>query len=361
MFTHLHLTSIQLLRCGVQQAIVPRVTRTCHIGSHINRRVNTLNKNFHRMPSPLQFVQSFCTSPNLTTTMRSALWRGFGKSSRQLPPHHMLRSYGTVGRVGRVCIPTTRSATLLTPAFRTSHIALRGCGIPRVSGRVTAIGSGCSGSHRGMAMIAGRYVTDTHVIGALIGANVLVWGAWHVVNGRTMMRHFTLSNYGLSHGRFHTLVTSMFSHVGFMHLAFNMFTLFFFARNTMQVIGQRNFLRLYMVGGLASGLCFVAFNKLLPRLNIPAHFHRNPNRVALGASGAVNAIVMFSVCVFPRATLLLYGIVPVPAAVFGVGYVAYDLYGAWMGTSGTAHTGHLGGALVGVLYWLMLRRRLVRF
>jgi len=111
---------------------------------------------------------------------------------------------------------------------------------------------------------------------------------------------------------------------------------------------------------------------------------------ALGASGAVSAITMFSVCVNPRATFMLWMVLPVPAIVFGVGYVAYDLWGAYTGTSntgvlllglcvlvglcsharwwqccvsgqhGTAHAGHLGGALAGVAYYLLIRKRLIR-
>ena len=220
-----------------------------------------------------------------------------------------------------------------------------------------------------------------------------------------MYKHFTLSNYGMSHGLLHTLVTSMFSHAGLSHLAVNMFTLYFFATTCMQVrcagqrhrwlcgcspclhvqvLGQRRFLGLYLGGGIVSGMCFLAYNKLLPHLNIPAAFRRGANTAALGASGAVNAVVMFTVCVAPRAKVLLYGIVPVPAALFGLGFVGWDLYGAWAGNSSTgpwprcslrslarclrvcaaatcatANAGHLGGALAGVLYFLFIRRRLL--
>jgi rhomboid-like protein len=48
----------------------------------------------------------------------------------------------------------------------------------------------------------------------------------------------------------------------------------------------------------------------------------------LGASGAVNAIVMFSILLNPYATYLIYGVVPAPAWALGIGWLAYDLYGA---------------------------------
>lgn len=49
---------------------------------------------------------------------------------------------------------------------------------------------------------------------------------------------------------------------------------------------------------------------------------------ALGASGAVNACVIFAVLVQPTATVLLYGIIPLPAFLFGGLWLLYDLNGA---------------------------------
>lgn len=52
---------------------------------------------------------------------------------------------------------------------------------------------------------------------------------------------------------------------------------------------------------------------------------RNP---VLGASAAVNALVIFSVCLSPFSTYLIMGIVPAPAWAVGGGFLLYDLYGA---------------------------------
>ena len=195
----------------------------------------------------------------------------------------------------------------------------------------------------------------------------------------------------------------------------------------MQVVGQKRFVGLYLAGGLLSSLAYLGYQNIKPLARIagtspspppppprlpflysfPLHMHAPdvpPHVVrssfdpglyrrrqgALGASGAVSAITMFSVCVNPRATFMLWMVLPVPAIVFGVGYVAYDLWGAYTGTSntgvlllglcvlvglcsharwwqccvsgqhGTAHAGHLGGALAGVAYYLLIRKRLIR-
>ena len=51
-------------------------------------------------------------------------------------------------------------------------------------------------------------------------------------------------------------------------------------------------------------------------------------RPILGASAAVNAMLIFSVLQQPTATYLLMGIVPAPAWLVGLGFLAYDLNGA---------------------------------
>ncbi len=50
---------------------------------------------------------------------------------------------------------------------------------------------------------------------------------------------------------------------------------------------------------------------------------------ALGASAAVNAIVVFNILLMPQSTILLFGIVPMPAWLLGVGWLVYDLSGAY--------------------------------
>ncbi len=79
---------------------------------------------------------------------------------------------------------------------------------------------------------------------------------------------------------------------------------------------------------------------------------------SIGASGAVNAVVMASIALFPRMQVYLFMILPVPAAIAGVLFVGVDVYGAYTGGSGIANAGHLGGAAVGLVAGLVFRRRL---
>ena len=49
---------------------------------------------------------------------------------------------------------------------------------------------------------------------------------------------------------------------------------------------------------------------------------------ALGASGAVSSIVVCQILLAPRATVLLYGVLPLPAWLMGVGWIGLDVMGA---------------------------------
>jgi membrane associated rhomboid family serine protease len=69
----------------------------------------------------------------------------------------------------------------------------------------------------------------------------------------------------------------------------------------------------------------------------------------LGASGNIMALTAYFACVYPQASFLLFGIVPVPAWLCVSGLVGYDVM--------TGHAGHVGGALYGGLYYLYKNRR----
>jgi membrane associated rhomboid family serine protease len=82
----------------------------------------------------------------------------------------------------------------------------------------------------------------------------------------------------------------------------------------------------------------------------------------LGASGAVNAITTFSICAFPSSTILIMGIIPMPAYIAGAIFVLRDLWGATSsGPSNIGHVAHLGGAACGALYFTRFRRSNMHF
>ena len=144
-----------------------------------------------------------------------------------------------------------------------------------------------------------------------------------------------------------TLVTYMFLHAGFMHLALNMLGLYFFGPRLEARMGSTHFLRLYMCGGLGGAL----FSFLPPMAPV------------VGASGAVFAVLLGFARYWPMAPVYIWGILPIRARWLILFLAGYSLFaGITQVNDGTAHFAHLGG-FAGALVYLRLRdrrRRLVK-
>ncbi len=137
------------------------------------------------------------------------------------------------------------------------------------------------------------------------------------------------------------LVTYMLLHAGTSHILWNMFFLWMFGRELEGIMGRASFLRMYVAGGVFGGLCQWAL----------ALVEGSPGST-IGASGAVYTVMALYACKWPRRQiLLLIPPMPVPAALLIGLKVFFDIQGAMQPGSNTAHLAHLGGALVGVLWF----------
>jgi membrane associated rhomboid family serine protease len=206
-----------------------------------------------------------------------------------------------------------------------------------------------------------KFSNEKRVVYAIIGLNVGVFAFWNESKSnrrlfQIMVKNFTISHYGVfNQGNYHTAITSCFSHRDPFHLLSNMVTLFFFGQEVSALLGWRRFLALYIVGGTISSMGQITWPYFLPQSWTRTRFSRYDH--ALGASGAVNAVVAYAICAYPRQTIMLYFVLPVPAALFGVAYILKDVYGLYMGTSHIGHAAHLSGALTGFLYFIVRRYR----
>ncbi|KAE8886580.1 hypothetical protein PF005_g8051 [Phytophthora fragariae] len=163
---------------------------------------------------------------------------------------------------------------------------------------------------------------------------------------RTMLTHFTTSTQHLQEGRYYTLLTAMFSQATLGHLGANMLGLYFFGRQMCDVLGHRKFLGLYLASGVLSSAAAVLEQHLSGRLSYN-----------LGASGAVNGITAMSILLFPHGTLLIFGIVPMPAWLAGSLFIFKDAYSFVTDRQdGIGHVAHLSGAFIGGAYYYYLRR-----
>ena len=148
-----------------------------------------------------------------------------------------------------------------------------------------------------------------------------------------------------------SLVTYGFAHEqgDLRHILFNMVGLWFLGREVERRYGQKEFLSLYLTGLVLAGLGWVAVENLAGNPTAWASDLTTPK--VLGASGAVSAVVLLFVLNFPKQTLLVWGILPMPAWVLGVIWLLFDINGAYNNTSNVAYTAHLAGAAYGGLYF----------
>jgi membrane associated rhomboid family serine protease len=167
-----------------------------------------------------------------------------------------------------------------------------------------------------------------------------------------MTEKWLYSPYRVKHNKeSYRIFSHIFIHGDVAHLIFNMMSLYFLGQNLEMwltyrygfVQGELHFISLYFIGAL--------FATLIPYIRN----HENPNYSSLGASGAVSAVVFGAILCFPNQEL---GIMFLPfrfkAYWFGLFYLVYEIYMAKKGNTGIAHDAHIGGALLGIIYILVI-------
>lgn len=144
-----------------------------------------------------------------------------------------------------------------------------------------------------------------------------------------------------------TVVTYMFLHGGFMHIAFNMIVLFFFGPRVESRLGSNRFIALYFIAGISgAALSFVLA----------------PNAAIIGASAAVFGVEMAFAKYWPRELIYIWGVLPIQAIWLIALTVAYSVWSGMNGsTSGVADFAHLGGIAGAAVYlWWLDRHHGVR-
>jgi membrane associated rhomboid family serine protease len=183
---------------------------------------------------------------------------------------------------------------------------------------------------------------------ALIAITCLV--SWIAFNNRKLADRLILWPPAIDkHKQYDRLVTYGFIHADFMHLLFNMITLFFFGPQIERLMGQ--------VGVWVYPLFYVSalVVSILPTYLKNQH---NPNYLSLGASGAVSAILFAYILVRPWSIIGVF-FIPMPAILFAVLYVGYSIWMDRRGGDRINHSAHLAGAAYGVLFMLVMEPRVL--
>lgn len=134
------------------------------------------------------------------------------------------------------------------------------------------------------------------------------------------------------------LLTSATLHGDYMHLIFNMLTLYFFSGVIIATLGIWQYLIIYFLSIIGGGL-------------LSLWMHRKEYYYsAVGASGGVVGILFAAIAMYPNMTLGVMFIIPMKGWIFGILYLGYSIYGMQTRKGNIGHDAHLGGAVIGLIF-----------
>lgn len=174
---------------------------------------------------------------------------------------------------------------------------------------------------------------------AIIIANIMI--SYKGINDDNFFRKYQFHVGSIRAGEQIRMITSGFLHADIAHLAFNMITLYFFAPIVIQTLGDFSFLIVYAGSLIFGSLLTMAF-----------HGNEYSYR-AVGASGAVTGVLYSAILMYPNMTIGIFGVIPMPAYLFGIAYLLYSIYGMKSRTDNIGHTAHFGGAIGGYVITLI--------
>jgi membrane associated rhomboid family serine protease len=141
-----------------------------------------------------------------------------------------------------------------------------------------------------------------------------------------------------------TIFTYMFTHENFLHILFNMLTLYWFSVIFLNYFDEKKLLNLYILGGIAGALFYILSFNLFPVFQTSL-----PVSVALGASASVLTI-MIAISVFvPNNSVYIILVGPVKLKYIAIFFIFLDVLSIPVDNAG-GHIAHLGGAFFGWLF-----------
>lgn len=141
------------------------------------------------------------------------------------------------------------------------------------------------------------------------------------------------------------LLGYMFFHADLIHLLGNILFLWVFGNAVNMILGNRNYILIYLFLGIMAGVFHLSF-EVLP---------------AIGASGAINGIVAMFLMFYPLnkihcfyLVILLIGRVLIRSMFIISAFILFDIYGVLSGQGRVAYWAHIGGFITGIIVAIIL-------
>lgn len=169
--------------------------------------------------------------------------------------------------------------------------------------------------------------------------------SYQAFNNQELFEKLSFKPYKVVHNKeYYRLITNGFVHADWTHLFFNMLTLYFFGRTQemifTQAYGQLTFILFYLLSIPASSLISLYQHKDDPRYS------------AIGASGAVNAVLFSFILINPFSTIYVF-VIPIKAIIFAILFLLYSSYMAKKNMDNIGHEAHISGAIFGIIFTIL--------
>lgn len=146
-------------------------------------------------------------------------------------------------------------------------------------------------------------------------------------------------------------------HGSWMHLIINMIVLYSFGGFVIEVFG-------IVFKTVPPSLLFLFFYIAATAIASLSSIKKHKNDIyynAVGASGAVSAVVFTAIFFEPYQKILFFGIVPIPGIIFGILYLGYSYYMAKRGGDNIGHDAHFYGAIFGLIFPVIMKPELILY
>jgi len=154
---------------------------------------------------------------------------------------------------------------------------------------------------------------------------------------------------------YHRLITYAFLHGNWAHLFINMFVLWSFGRHV-----EDTFIYIWGMKGMFLFLFFYLTAIVISTLSDVKQQKENYGYNAVGASGAVSAVVFAFILIYPLEKIRFFFIpIDIPAFVFGGLYLLYSTYMSKKQMDNIGHNAHFWGGIYGFLFPILFKKALI--
>jgi membrane associated rhomboid family serine protease len=176
---------------------------------------------------------------------------------------------------------------------------------------------------------------------------------------KELFRRLDLSPSRIVHQReYYRIFTHALLHADYFHLGINMLVFYSFGTYIEKVFSQLQAQGVIFSGPFFYILLYVA-SMALSSLPTVTRYRNAEAYSAVGASGAVSAIVFTYIFFAPLKKIYFYMVLPIPGILFGVLYLGYSSYMSRRSRDNINHSAHFWGAVIGFVFPILMDPSLI--